>query len=64
MNAIRLFKKGNIEASLDGMLDILREDKHYKNDLVRKAYVGILTLIGDENPITRSYRNDLASVLF
>jgi len=63
-NSLRLIKKGNLEAAMDGMLDILREDKHYKNDLVRQVYIGVLTLLGDDNPITRKYRNELASVLF
>lgn len=63
-NSLRLIKKGNFEAAMDGMLDILREDKHYRNDLVRKSFIGILTLMGDDNPISRRYRNELASVLF
>lgn len=63
-NALRLVKRGNIEAALDGLLDVLREDKHYRNDQVRKIVLGLLELMGEYNPQTRAYRNELASVLF
>jgi len=31
-NAIRLVKRNNMEAAMDGLLDILRQDKHYADD--------------------------------
>jgi putative thioredoxin len=62
--AIRLFGRGNIEAALDGLLDILREDKRYRNGEVRLVILGILELMGENNPSTREYRKELASVLF
>ena len=63
-NAMRLALRGNFEAAMDGLLDILREDKRYRNGLARQAMVALLDLLGDENPITRQYRNELATVLF
>lgn len=63
-HALRLFKRGNIEAALDGLLDILREDKHYREGEVKKVILAILELLGDERQMTRQYRNELASILF
>ncbi len=63
-NALRLIRRGNIEAAMDGLLDILREDKHYRNDLARQVMVALLELMGDANPMTNQYRQELASVLF
>jgi putative thioredoxin len=63
-NAIRLVKRSNMEAAMDGLLDILRQDKHYADDRARKTIVAILELLGDQNPIAREYRKELASVLF
>ena len=63
-NALRLVRRGNYEAAMDGLLDILREDKRYRNGLARQAMVALLDLLGDTNPITRQYRNELATVLF
>jgi putative thioredoxin len=63
-NALRLVKMGNFEAAMDGMLDILRQDKRYRDNEVRKVLLGIFELLGESNPLTRQYRNELASVLF
>jgi putative thioredoxin len=64
LNALRLVSLGNFEAAMDGMLDVLRQDKHYHNDEVRKVLLGMFEMFGDENPLTRQYRSELASVLF
>lgn len=63
-NALRLVKRGNIEAAMDGLLDILRENKRYRDGQARTIMVALLELLGDANPITRQYRSELASVLF
>jgi len=62
--ALTLFGRGNMEAALDGLLDILREDKRYQDGEVRQVILGIFELMGDSNPLTRQYRQELASVLF
>ena len=63
-NSMRLFQRGNIPATLDGLLDILRQDKRYREGEVRRVILGILELLGESHPLTRQYRNELASVLF
>jgi putative thioredoxin len=62
--SIRLVERGNIPAALDGLLDILREDKRYRDGEVRKVFLSLLELLGEENPLTRQYRQELSSVLF
>jgi putative thioredoxin len=62
--AIRLIKRGNIEAAMDGLLDILRENKHYADGQARRILVALFELLGEENSLTRQYRAELASVLF
>jgi putative thioredoxin len=62
--ALRLILRGNIPASMDGLLDILRQDKHYQNDEARKVILGTFELLGEKDPLTRQYRQELASVLF
>lgn len=62
--ALRLVKRGNIEAALDGLLDILRQDKRFRNGEPRQVIVALLELLGEANPLTRQYRSELASVLF
>ena len=63
-NSLRLVEKGNLPAAMDGFLDILKQDKHYQDDDVRRAAVALLEVMGDEDPLTRQYRNELATILF
>ena len=62
--AIHLIGRRNIEAAMDGLLDILREDKNYRSGKARLVIVAVLELLGADHPATRQYRNELASVLF
>jgi putative thioredoxin len=63
-NNIRLARRGNIPAALDGLLDILRINKRYKKGQVRLIVVAILQMLGDEDPDARMYRSELATILF
>ena len=63
-NAVRIMKRGNYEAAMDGLLDILRQDKHYRDGRARKLILAIFELLGEEDSITRQYRSELALVLF
>jgi putative thioredoxin len=42
----------------------LREDKSQRKGAPRKVLVGLLEVLGNENPQTREYRNELAQLLF
>ncbi len=64
LNSLRLIALGNFEAAMDGMLEVLRQDKHYRNDGPRKVMLGLFELLGENNLLTRQYRTELASVLF
>lgn len=59
-----LFKRGNIPAAMDGLIDLLREDKQYRGGEARQVLLGIFELLGDKNLLTRQYQQELASVLF
>jgi putative thioredoxin len=63
-NALRLIKRGNLEGAIDGLLDILRQDKRYRNGEVHKVILGILELTSADEENVRQYRNELASILF
>lgn len=63
-NSIHLAARGNLPAALDGLLGVLRQERHYRDDLARLVILGILELMGNQDPDTRRYRQELASVLF
>jgi putative thioredoxin len=60
----RLLARGQFEAGMDGLLDVLRQDKRFRKGEPRQVMVALFELLGDDDPITREYRNELASVLF
>lgn len=62
--SLTLVKKGNLPAAADGLLEILRQNKRYREGAARHAMVGLLALMDQDNPETREYRNELASILF
>jgi putative thioredoxin len=62
--AIQLILRGNFEAAMDGLIEILRENKQYRDGKPRLILIALFELLGKENPITHQYRNELASVLF
>jgi putative thioredoxin len=62
--ALRLAMRGNLPAAMDGVLDVLREDKRFRSGEARLVMLGLLEIMGDANPLTRQYRQELASVLF
>lgn len=63
-NALRLVMRGNIAAAMDGMIDILRQDKHYHDDETRQVLLSLFEVLGDNHPLTQQYRRELAMVLF
>ncbi len=60
----RLFSQGKIAPALDGLLDVLRHNKDYRNGQVRLVMIGVFELLGDEDPLTGAYRREMASILF
>ena len=62
--SLRLVSRGNLEAAMDGFLDILRQDKRFSDGAPRKMMVALLELLSEKNELTRQYRKELAMVLF
>ncbi|HEY43082.1 MAG TPA: tetratricopeptide repeat protein [Anaerolineae bacterium] len=62
--AARLISRNNFPAAMDGLLDILREDKEYRGGLPKQILLALFALLGDGDPLTRQYRDELASILF
>lgn len=63
-HALILVKRGNLPAALDGLLDILRENKRFRGGEAQKVILAIFELLGNQHPQTIQYRRELSSVLF
>ncbi len=64
VRALDLIRRGNIEAAMDGLLEIMRRDKRYRDDMPRKLMVALFEILGQNHPLTKQYRRELSMVLF
>jgi len=62
--SLHLIQIGNIEAALDGLLEILKQDKSYRSGQPRKIILGVFELLGNDHPLVIDYRAQLANALF
>ncbi len=56
--------KENYEAALQGFLSVVGRDRKYRQDGARKAMVMVFDLLGDDHPLTRSYRKQLMQTMY
>ena len=59
-----LFNRGNLAASMDGVLDVLRQDKRFRKGEARQVMIAIFEILGEDDELTQQYRRELATVLF
>lgn len=59
-----LTTEGRYAEALEEFLEVARRDRKYEDDGARKAMLSLFTLIGEEQEITRTFRQKLANVLF
>ncbi len=62
--AAHLFRQGKFAPALDGLLDVLRYNKNYRDGQAKAVMLGVFELLGDEDPLTNAYRREMASVIF
>ena len=62
--AIRDMENGQPDAALEKWLTLVGRNRDLDDDGARKALVALLTVLGDESPLTRDYRRRLANALF
>lgn len=62
--AAHLLKRGNYAAGMDGLIDVLRQDKRYDKNRGKAVMLGLFVLLGEEDDLTQTYRRELATVLF
>jgi putative thioredoxin len=62
--AARLLAQGKVAPAMDGLLEVLRYNKDYRNGQAKVVMLGIFELLGEEDPLTNAYRREMASVLF
>jgi putative thioredoxin len=51
------------ETALQRLLRLLREDRHYRDDIARKAMLVIFALLGDQHQLTRAFQKSMREIL-
>ena len=64
VSSIENLKKRNFEDALKILLDIVKIDKRYNDDMPRKTCLAIFKYLGDNNEITKRYRSLLNAALY
>lgn len=59
-----LATKQRFPEALEEFLEVIRRDRSYSDDGARKAMLAIFTIIGEDQSITKTYRQKLANALF
>jgi putative thioredoxin len=62
--ALALDAKGDREAAMDTLLDIVRRDRKWNEDAARKHLVTLFEAMGPTDPRTIEARRKLSSILF
>lgn len=63
-NSLLLAGRGQLEAAMDGLLELLRQNKRYANGGAHGSALSLLVLMGEQDAQTHSYRKELAALLF
>ena len=58
-----LLAEENYQDALDVLLDIVKIDRNYKDDIGRKKIIEVFNLIGHDHVLTKQYRKTLAALL-
>jgi putative thioredoxin len=59
-----LAAQGRYEPALEHLLESVRRDRTLNDDAARRAMIDLFNVLGEESPLTQTYRKQLSYVLF
>lgn len=62
--AVQAVLAEDYETALTHLLEIVRDDRRYRNDGARKAMLTVFDLLGDDHALTKTYRKQLTMALY
>ena len=62
--ALRFASENKYYSAIDGLMEILKQNRHYLNGSAHKVILALIEMLPDDDPQKRSYRSELASILF
>jgi putative thioredoxin len=56
--------RGNYATALDQLLEIVRRDRSFRDDIARKTMLQVFSLLGNQGDLVSEYRRRLASAMY
>lgn len=54
--AARALREGDLDAALEGFIDVIVRERYYDDDGARKAAVALFTVLGEQDPVVQKHR--------
>jgi putative thioredoxin len=62
--AARMVDRGDYEAALQQLLDLMKRDRTFEDDAARKAMLALFAMLDEEGDLVKRYRNRMSSALY
>lgn len=64
VEAIQVLQSGEIDAALGGLINSVRRDRHFHDDVARRTLLYLFNVLGDRHELTLKHRRALEMALF
>jgi putative thioredoxin len=64
VKAVEALRKGDLDAALGGLVDSVRRDRHFHDDIARRTLLHLFNVLGDRHELTQKHRRGLEMALF
>ncbi|HEU0075197.1 MAG TPA: tetratricopeptide repeat protein, partial [Dehalococcoidia bacterium] len=64
VNAVAALGKGDVDAALGGLVDSVRRDRHFHDDVARRTLLHLFNVLGARHELTLKHRRALEMALF
>jgi len=62
--AVRLIADDEVESGLEHLLTIMKQDRHFEDELARKTMIKVFDMLGKGNELATAYRRKMFSLLY
>lgn len=55
-DAVEALRGGDFDSAIGSLINVLKQNRYFADDIARKTGVAVFTLLGDQHPVTRAHR--------
>jgi putative thioredoxin len=64
VSAVETLRQGDLDTALSGLVDSVRRDRHFHDDVARRTLIYLFNVLGDRHELTQKHRRALEMALF